>query len=213
METSREERYQRYRRYFVNLGQFYQQKKVRIYTGIVLSLLTVAFFLFFAIRPTLTTIAALTKEIKDKKSITEKLDDKIKALNAAQVEQQKIAKDLLLVEVALPDNPHLSLLAPQLEALARENGASLRSIQFSEAMLKGQEEEKDPQADKEDQGLGFNLVVVGDYQNLRSFLDSLIDLRRTISVEGFAFSSEKETGLVLTLKAKAHYLTQSIQEE
>jgi hypothetical protein len=56
-------------------------------------------------------------------------------------------------------------------------------------------------------------VVVGDYQNLRSFLDSLIDLRRTISVEGFAFSSEKETGLVLTLKAKAHYLTQSIQEE
>ena len=30
--------------------------------------MTVAFFLFFAIRPTLTTIAALTKEIKDKKS-------------------------------------------------------------------------------------------------------------------------------------------------
>ncbi len=218
MENSRTERYQRYRRYFVNLGQLYQKKKVRVYTGIVLSLLTTAFFLFFAIRPTLTTIASLVKEIKDKKSITEQLDDKIKSLNAAQVEYQKIEQELFLVDSALPTHAHVSLLVPQLEALARENNVTLQAIQINATMLRGQEEKeetktKDSDSKVQEERVGFNLTVMGDYKNLRAFISSLIDLRRTTSIKAFAFSLDQEDGLSLTLNARAHYLSQPEAEE
>jgi Tfp pilus assembly protein PilO len=206
MQTSPQERYQRYRRYFVNLGQLYQKKKVRVYTGIVLSLLVTAFFLFFAIRPTLTTIAGLTKEIKDKREITEKLEDKVKALNSAQIEYQKAEKDLSLIDEGLPRNPNISLLVRQLEALAREAGLSLKTIQFSETVLRGQEETK-KNADT-GEGVTFSLAVAGDYQNLKSFLDLLTNLRRSISIEAFAFGTGKtEARLTLNLNVNAHYLT------
>ena len=69
-------RHQRYQRYFVDLSRFYQKKQTRVYTGLVLTILTTIFFLIFAIRPTLITIAGLIKKIEDQKIIVEKLDKK-----------------------------------------------------------------------------------------------------------------------------------------
>lgn len=202
MDADQPERYRRYRRYFIDLSRFYQKKGVRVYTGIVLSILTVAFFLFFAIRPTIITIISLVKEIKDKRVIAEKLEDKIDALNLAQIEYQRIERKLYLVDEALPDNADFSLYIRQLEALARRHNVSIESVQFKKIALKSKEEGKEAV-----QELVFSLALTGDYHQLKSFFDALARLRRLVFVDSFTFQTGKgETKLLLTLDAEAYWM-------
>lgn len=202
MDVGQPESYRRYRRYFVDLSRFYQKKEVHVYTGIVLSILTVAFFLFFAIRPTIITIISLVKEIKDKRVIAEKLEDKIDALNSAQIEYQRIERKLYLVDKALPDNADLSLYIRQLEALAKRHNVTIESLQFEKTTLKSKEKGKEAV-----QGVRFSLALTGDYHQLKSFLDTLARLRRLVFVEAFTFQTGKgETRLLSTLNAEAYWM-------
>lgn len=205
MDLSWQTGYHRYRRYFVNLGQISRQKKVQVYTGIVLSILASAFFLFFAIKPTLVTIASLIKEIKDKKIVVAKLETKINDLASAQQEYQTIAADLILVDQALPQESHMSLLVGQLETLSAAAGVGLESVNYSTVNLMEVEKKKEPQE------ISFSFSASGSYQNLRTFLQSIISLRRIILINGFSFKKGKSEGqpLVLTVYAKAYFLEQT----
>lgn len=213
MAISFETDYHRYRRYFTNIGALYQKKQVRVYTELVLSLLTIAFFAFFAIRPTLITIASLVKEIEDKQVITQKLQEKINALALAQQEYAAVSSELSLVEEALPQEPNLSLFIRQLETLTVQNGVALRTIQFGQVDLRGQPVTKPNSGEKEEVSKAtFNLAVSGDYQNLRSFLQSLENLRRFVVVSSFAFTfGEKEEAelLILNVSGNVYYLSQN----
>jgi len=216
MATEEPEGYRRRGRYFIRIGRLYQKRKVRIYTGIVLSIFTIAFFLFFAIRPTFVTIAGLLKEIKDKRTINEQLEDKISALNLAQIEYQQVEKDLYLLDEALPINSDLSAFIRQVEVLARRDNVTINSLQFEATILKGEETtakaakaKRVTESEEIGQEMGFNLVISGDYSQLKSFLNNLTRLRRLVLVDAFTFQAGEEGGgLVLSLNANAHYFEQ-----
>lgn len=192
----------RYRRYFVNVGQLYRQKKVRVYTEIILSILTTAFFLFLAIKPTAVTITGLIKEIKDKELVAEKLEEKISSLSVAQNEYQNLQSELYLVGESLPNDSRVSLLVKQLEVLALKSQATIETVQFNQVNL------KEKISEGKLQEIGFSLALTGDYPNLKNFLQSLGELRRLVLIESFAFKAGKkeEQPLVLTLNAKAFFL-------
>ncbi len=207
--------YSRHRHYLVNLGTLYKKKQVRTYTGLILSLLSIAFFALFAIRPTLITIASLIKEIDNKQMIAEKLEEKINALSRARSEYIDLSSSLPLIEEALPQEANLSLFIRQLETLAVQNGVILRSIQFGEISLRGEKVSKSlPVTTKEIESLQvpFNLSVSGSYKNLKNFLQSLEELRRLTVVSSFVFKMEKEKEgrfLVLSITGGTFYLNQN----
>lgn len=207
--------YQRYQRYVNSLSRFYQRKKAKTTAGIVISILTVIFFLVFAIKPTLVTIASLMKQIKDQQSITEKLQNKINALSAAQTEYNVIEPRLYLIDQTLPhEGPQISILVKQIEALARQAGVAIGSVRFGQIYLKGKElppKEEKTQADRPQavSAINFSMTISGDYQNLKKFLNNLTSLRRVTIVESFTFSigkTEEAQPLTLGLKGQAYYL-------
>lgn len=204
MPAGSPDRYQRYRRYVTGAGTLYKKKKTRVYTSIILSIFTIAFFGFFAIRPTLVTIGGLLKEIKDKKEVVAQMDQKIDNLNRAQTNYARIENDLDLVKESLPLDPDLPILIKQLESLARLSSVTIESVRFDKTNLQGEIETEEGQA------ASFSLGLAGDYENLKEFLKSLDTLRRIISVESFGFSSKTEEEvqlLILSISAEAHYLT------
>jgi len=213
MALSLETERHRYRRYFTNVTALYQKKQVRTYTGLILSLLTVAFFSFFAIRPTLITIASLVKEIEDKQMVAQKLQEKINAITVAQAEYAAVSSDFPLIEEALPQEPNLPILIRQLETLTVQNGATLRTIQFSQVNLRGKlVSEPDSVKKGEVSKVTFSLSASGSYQSLKSFLQSLEDLRRFVVISSFAFKTgEEEEGqlLILSVTGDAYYLSQN----
>lgn len=193
--------YRRYRRYFRDISRFYKIKKVRVYTNAVLTLGAIAFFLFFAIRPTVVTITALIKEIKEKKEVVAALEDKINALSLAQQNYQAVANDLYLIDQSLPLNPFLHELIRQIEILSVKDGVKIETFQFSSVEIKKEK----PKGEKE---IEFNLVVSGEYLNIKNFLTDLNNLRRLISFDNFSLKQgKKETSmLVLSLRGKAFFM-------
>lgn len=194
--------YHRYRRYFINIGQFYQQKRARVYTEIVLTIITITFFLFFAIKPTLVIVAGLIKTIDDQKVVNAKLEEKINNLNLAQNQYQSVEGSFPLIEESLPNNPSVSTLIKELEALTRRHGLSIGTIQYGQATLKGE------QSGGKIMELTFTMSVSGTYSNLKLFLQSLSSLRRIIDINSFSFKSSKleSNTLSLGLNAKTYYL-------
>ncbi len=195
--------YHRYQRYFTDLSRFYQTKKARVYTGIILSLVTVIFFIIFAIKPTLTTIAQLLRQIKDQQKVVTELEKKITNLAQAQTEYLAVEPDLYLVDQALPQEPQVTLLIKQLETLAYQNEVKIDRLRFNEVDLA-----KKATTKTEKQAINFNLSVSGDYANLKNFLTSLSTLRRLIVVENFSFQkgSIETPSLSLNLVAEAWFL-------
>jgi Tfp pilus assembly protein PilO len=184
----------RYNRYFVDLGKIYQTKKGRIYTGIIFSLITIIFFIIFAIRPTLITIAQLIKQTKDQKLVVTELEKKINNLAEAQKNYLTIGDDLNLVEEALPNKANLPLLTKEIETLARQAGISIINLRFNDINLL---RTGTPQEGRIEVLFSFN--GLGDYQNLKTFLNSLTTLRRILSIESFSFQSGKESSNILSL--------------
>lgn len=200
------EGYRRYRKYHRNLQMFYRKPPVRDVTFLVLSLLTAAFFSFFAIKPSFKTIGGLIKEIEDKRMASEKLAQKINALSVAQGEYALIQSDLPKVYNVLPKKADFPKLAKQIEYLTGENNSSITALQIQGTRLFGEEKKKlSP--------LEFNLNITGEYKDLKKFLGDLESLDRIITVDGLTFSKKKRKkeaeakfSLFLTIKAKGYYL-------
>lgn len=214
MNPNQQAGHYRYHRYFTNLARFYHQKKVRVYTGTVLSIFTIAFFLLFAIKPAVVTIAGLVKKINDQKLVSEKLEKKVQALTQARKNYLAIQADLNLVEQALPTKPEISYFLKELEALTRQAGITLNTAQFGQIDLK----EKKAITQKTPKEIGFNLTTSADYQKLKNFLQILGSLRRTVLINAFGFTtSKKEEGeakpLGLAVQANVYYLAEPKENE
>ena len=197
-----------YRRYQEYLRQLSGQKKARTYAGLIITLLTITFFLIFAIKPTLITITALIRELKDQRLVAQKLQAKINALREAQQEYSLIENDLPLIDQALPKEPQLSTLVKQIETLTQHSGVTLEGVSFTKTPLKRPTPEKNKERGKVST-INLNLTLSGDYQNLKKFLHNLIFLRRIIVIESLAFKPQRKKEaklLTLNLKLKTYYL-------
>lgn len=205
--------YRQYRRYFVNVKALYKKKEVIVYTGLTLTLLAIAFFGVFALKPTLTTIATLLKEIETQKTTSQKLQTKINALSQAQVNYSLASNNIKLVDEALPNEPNLSQIIFQIEILTQKEGVAIRSLSFEPVALLGElpQKTKEKKGALESQEIGFSLGLTGNYENLKSFITSLENLRRSVKVETFTFTGRKteegEPVISLSLSGKIYYLT------
>jgi len=185
----------RYSRYFVNLGSFYKTKKAKVYTGLIATLVTVIFFIVFAIKPTLVTIAQLIRQVKDQRLVLTILEGKIKNLSKAQINYLDNESKIYLLDEALPTNAEVDSLAKQLEALSRKAEVSIKSFRINETRLNTIEKKTITKKESVD----FSITVIGNYENLRKFITLLSDLRRVISVKSFVFQVGRDANGILAL--------------
>lgn len=206
--------YHRYHRYFLSTRALYKKREVVVYTGIILTLATITFFALFAIKPTVTTITGLVKEINNKKVVDQKLQTKINSLRQAQANYSLISDKLVLINQVLPQEPNLIDLVYQIEVLAQKNDVTIKSVAFGPSYLLGKEESKKKVS--QNPAINFSLGLSGDFENISRFTASLDNLRRSIGTVDFTVRSveESETGtfsLSLTLHLDAFYLTGDIE--
>jgi len=98
-----------------------QRKKIAAYLYISLTLFTVSFFGFFAITPTLATIANLNKQYKDNKLVLDSLNKKLSSLTLLDFQYKEIQTDIEKIYSAIPRTPHMPILTRQLENIAKDS--------------------------------------------------------------------------------------------
>lgn len=173
----------------VNLQRLAKDKKTRSFASLSMTIFAVSFFALVAIRPTLLTIAKLTREIKEKRSANTELQDKIKTLIAAQDEYVRNSDNIFLLDQALPRRSEFPLFAFMLEQTAFETGVELESFNFGKIFIT--KNTAPVEADAKYSKLGFTLSASGDYFKLKDFVSKLETSKRIINISKTSFRLTK----------------------
>jgi Tfp pilus assembly protein PilO len=196
--------YSRYSRYSKRLLPLLKRERVRAYGMLILSLFTASFFGVFAIRPTVTTIIRLKREISDKQSVETALSKKITALSSLDQVYRRIEEDLVVVETVLPSQPQINTLTSLLERIAAENKLGILSIQFQPVELI-------PSSSNEKifhiTPISFTATFVGSYPDLISGLANFGSTDRLLTVETVEMGKHREgEEVVLSLHGRGYYV-------
>lgn len=197
-------------RYF-NLFPAFKQEKTQRFTVLVLTLIAFSLFGFFAINPTVSTIAKLKKELLDNEFINQKLEEKIKNLSILNQKYSLLNDDLTRILSAIPQVPSPTILMGQIHAVAANNNVTIASLQTSEVELpKNMSSEPaaaQPVKLNDYSYFGFSLGVEGSYKNLLNFMSELTDFDRIIEIESISItkSPAKTNSLIFDLKGKAYF--------
>jgi Tfp pilus assembly protein PilO len=208
--------YQRYSQYyFKNLKILYSQPLTQSSLSLLLSLIVIAFFFIFALRPTILTISRLWQEIKLKKDADLKLTMKIQQLESAKNALIEANKYLKAVNNSLPTDSDFNRFEREIEWLAFKNNCIIHQLKFDKFDLFGNL--IDPEANNKDKKnfpkdslpLKFNIVLAGSYKDLKNFLSQLENLDRIVLIDSVSLSNESEiegAQLQLSLKGSIYYL-------
>lgn len=191
------EQYAKYSRYFQNLRREYEQKaEVKESIELLLTFLTISFFIVFALRPTINTITELVASVNSQKEIKNKLETKLTDLGKARQSFTQQEKRLFLVDQALPRDPAPDFFLRQLEGLVATHSLNLRSFSVSESLLHGQPSKDIKEPRNKPLVAGTKLtaiafVINGGFENTMGFLQDLENLRQIFTVETFSFGTGK----------------------
>ncbi len=211
-----------YRRYYQSISPMIKDHRTQAYTMVVLSLLTMSFFGFFAIRPTLKTIAVLQKQIEDRSFVDKKLEEKINSLIEAQDEYHRVEPLIPAIYSFLPEKPDLTSLLIKLEDLISSGSAAISNVSFDSLVLYGvqsgaPEPVKNPQAQTDVLGdtvisatpFAFSITFSGSYRDLVSVLSRLTKLDRVVTIDSAGFqvaaAASGSSQLTVDLHSNGYY--------
>jgi len=190
--------------YLLKAKNIYNIPIVGASTTLIFTLAVICVFAFFAIRPTLTTIAKLNKELKEKQEVNKILEKKINNLNKAQVSYAQVIDYLVLIERALPEKADFNQAASQINFLTFSNNLVLLSASFGKFYLVAS-----PSETTEVNTLDFNISVYGSYTDIKNFIQELENIDRVIQINSVIFSSKikkDQTKLQSDLRGKIFWL-------
>lgn len=174
------------------LVAFYRQPVAKISLELFLSFGLVIILVVVAIQPTLTTISRLNKEVQEKKELTSKLSSKISALSTAVNLYNQYLPKIELLNQALPSSASLIPTLKIIEKIATENDVVITSIAVRQVPEEANELPTSATATLT--SLPISVTVMGQYQDMRQFVEALHQSRRTIQVLSAGFSLEETRG-------------------
>lgn len=208
--------YSKYKEFFLNSYQEYTKKEeVKMFFGVILSLFASAFFIFFALQPTVLTIQELLKTIKAKEEIIVKMDEKIKNLETAKALYINASSKIELANFSVPDSPSPETLSQQVEGLSGLTQATITNIAVEQVQILGATTQN-PTSDVESlpegaHGMPFTLNVTspGNFSSVTAFISSLKNLRRAVKIDKLTLTSSVSEGaqnLILAITGRSAYL-------
>lgn len=190
-----------YDKYYKDLVPYIKKDRNQQYIAIILTFGASIFFLIFAVRPTLTTIAKLQKDLADSKLVNEKLTQKVNNLSSLSLQEREIQEDIPLILQAVPVNPDAPNLIAQIQAIANSTSVILTNTTVSPIDLSQNEATSSA-------AFNFNTSVQGNYEQVNNFLKTLVNMQRVVSVNSISVvrSSDGSQSLQMDLNGTAYYL-------
>lgn len=187
---------------YLELMPNFKEKKTQAFTTIALTLISLSIFGFFAINPTLSTIGKLKRELSDSEFVNKKLEQKIINLGILQNKYNLLQNDIPFPIRAIPQNPSVPTLIGQIQSLAIENNVTIKRIQAFQVELGSKSKKPDKNA-----SFNFSLQAQGGYDNLSSFISSLVNFERIVTLDAISLNTDKtKSGAIeLNLRGKGYF--------
>lgn len=204
----------RYSRYYVYIEPVVSDPLIRGYFSLVASIMLVAFFLIFALSPTINTILVLTKKISEQRSTIKILDQKIADLVTAQANYAQIENSLPILFTAVPTSPTPQTIISGVNSAASASGVPLMGLQFRDLPLSADA----VTADQEQVVAPINLPVVNftlataeSMDKIRDFLTRVENSPRLIHIANLVISTGNGlAGDSVSVSAVGYYLSETL---
>ena len=153
--------------------------------GIILTLIALSFFGFFAISPTISTILKLKKELSDNELVYKEIGGKIKNLSSLRIKYADLQNDLPLVTDAITLQPDAHLLFAQIQAFAQKSNIKLKKLQNSEVEIVRNEKA----VGKQYYSFPFSVAGSGSFEDLFNFISDITNMQRVINIDLFTLNN------------------------
>lgn len=193
-----------YSRYFTYIKPVTRLPIIRTYGSTIFTLLVMAVFIIFAIRPTVETILVLQKKLADSNLVLEKVNKKAESLTLGKQNYENFSPNIKSKLIAaIPDNTQIKTIIQTLETTAQNHQASVSALQFQPLTLEPKAEDKIGALTE----ISFVFNVEGEYKNITSLLQDLKTSDRLLSIDHLSISKVSEgKGLIMSISGKAYYL-------
>jgi Tfp pilus assembly protein PilO len=192
-------------RYFTYIRPIFKNKFVKTYSSLIFSLITIAIFSYYALRPTVTTIFSLQKSIAEQTAIMNTLKEKVGALVSGKQNYENIPQPVKnKLENLVPDSPALPALINSLNSAAQTAQASISGIQINPVTLENQETQLSKTAPINE--IDFSFSTEGSFADLMKVLTTLKRSDRLITISSVNFSQTTDSPLGMSVTGKAYYL-------
>jgi len=171
-------------KYFPTLPYLTPERSQKFF-GIVLTLCALAFFGFFAIKPTVSTILKLQRELSDNQFVLNQLETKIKNLTELRKQYFNLQSDLPIITSAITVQPDVHLLFAQIQSIAQTSNITIKKLQNFEVEVL-----------RNDKGMGknyysysFAIAGSGSFENISRFAQTLTDMERIVNIDIFSINN------------------------
>lgn len=159
-----------YRSYANQFRNWYKKPVAQTSSAVILTVFAIAFFGLAAIRPTLTTITMLLREIEDKQAYDEELTKKLNNLTTVQKKYTDSQQVLGIFNQVLPNDQGINQLFAQIEAISENNNVTLYSVNTGDVTTFKETNKTQNQKN--------NALVIEEYQVSISLKGNMVDLSR-----------------------------------
>lgn len=192
-------------RYYTYIRPALKSKFVKAYSPLIFSLVAIAIFSFYAIRPTVITILSLQKSIDEQTSILNRLKEKVGNLTQGKQNYENLSGSVKKkLDNLIPNNPAIPQLINTITYAAARSEASVSGLQFQTIELG--ESSNSLNKDAQITPINVNLIAQGSYPNLMRFLSALKRTDRLISIHSINFVQPADASLIMSVNAKAYYI-------
>ncbi len=176
-----------------------ERQKFIAYFYITISLFTLSFFGFFAIRPTIITIVNLDRQLKDSEQVLSRIKEKQGDLAKLTAQQESLKNEIALVEKAIPNAPKIPYLSRQIETVALRNNVNLTSLNFGTV---------DVSKAAPGSLLSFSISITaeGSENDVNKFIRELTSIDRVLGFERFTTGKTKKDVFGGTIAMKGYFL-------
>lgn len=176
-----------------------RQQKVKEYLQVIFTLVALIIAIIFAIKPTLTTISDLNRQITDATHVYNALQTKVNNLSKLSAQYVSLQSDFPNIEAAVPKSEDAQLLLAALQSLAQKHNLTITGL--STQLDTKQDTQKY-------RVLTFNISADGSYADILSFLNDSVTFQRIILPVSINLTKNTDTSsnaINVTLSGNAYY--------
>lgn len=162
------------------------KEKTNSYATIGFTLIVIILLIVFAIRPTITKIVNIRKEIKEKNRISKLLDDRIQTLSSLDNDFQESKDKFEYLPLVFPESEKYVLVLSNIEPIVNRNSFKLSSLTFDK--YDGESYNISTSVLKP---TSLRITVLGLQSNFVNLLKDFESLPMYIVLESVSFGSSK----------------------
>lgn len=175
------------------------KEKITAYLYIIFTLAAVSFFGFFALRPAVSTISNLQKQLEDSRQVSTALQTKLDALSKLDREYQQLEGRLNVVYEAIPTSSQIPQLTRQIENITKQNNATLNTFSLGSF-------EYYPAGDgKTFYTYTFSMDVQGSEQDIDNLISEIISFNRLLSIDRITTGNSQNNTVSASIAGKAYF--------